>query len=313
MMQKIHILATLMVVALLASVISSGGCAGEEALPASPPAPTPRTPTPASPAPAPAPPAPAPVSPATPSPPEEPFNPAKPHFFVLSDATDAIPEGAQVVLEHHLTPQEMEKGARMAHLAGVRYGIFVSLHDIEWLEREEFESLLQDAVAIGFDGNPIIGWAGAFYDTNHPLWQQFLVDKMKEAVDAGAEVICTDDHEGNAWFSNRGDYGEVGVFGGYSMQGFRDYLASKYSMDELADFGIDDLETFDYAAYLKEKGYAKEDIHEQILRKLFYHEFNPIDVPLFEDFQAFQNQSMVNFQKRLIAEIKEYGIRTQGR
>jgi hypothetical protein len=232
---------------------------------------------------------------------------------VLGAVTDAIAEGAQVVLDDHPASQEIENAARIARQAGIKYGIFISLHDIEWLEREKFEPLLKDAMAIGFDGNPIIGWAGAFYDTNHPLWQQFLVDKIKEAVDAGAEIICTDDHEGNAWFSNRGDYEEIGVFGEYSMQGFRDYLASKYSQDELAEFGIDDLATFDYAAYLKEKGYTKEGIHEQILRKLFWDGFNPINVLLFEDFQAFQNQSMVNFQKRLIVEIKEYGRRTQNK
>jgi hypothetical protein len=237
----------------------------------------------------------------------------KPNFFVLGDVADAIPQGADVVLDDHPVEQEMKNAVRVARQAGLKYGIFVSLHDIEWLEREEFEPLLKDAVAIGFDGDPIIGWAGAFYDTNHPLWQQFLVDKMKEAVDAGAEIICTDDNEGNAWFSNRGDYGEVGVFGEYSMRGFRDYLASKYSKDELAELGIDDLETFDYAAYLKGKGYSKEDIHEQILRKLFWEGYNPIEVPLFQDFQDFQNQNMINFQKRLIAEIKEYGRSTQNK
>ena len=260
-----------------------------------------------------------PTSPPLPPPPE-PSSPTeeadwwlKPNFFVLGDVTDAIAEGAQVILDVHPADQEMVNAAQVAQEAGLKYGVFISLHDIEWLEREELEPVLQDAVAIGFDGNPIIGWAGAFYDTNHPLWQEFLINKMKEAVDAGAEIICTDDLEGNAWFSNRGDYGEVGVFGEYSMQGFRAYLASKYSQDELASFGIENLETFDYAAYLKERGVTKEEIHEQILRKLFYHGFNQIDIPLFEDFQSFQNESIANFQRRFITEIKEYGELTKNK
>jgi len=237
----------------------------------------------------------------------------KPNFFVLSDIPDAIAEEASVVLEYNLGRQVMVMRAQMARLAGIKYGIFISLHDIEWDEREALEPSLAEAVAIGFDGEPLPGWAGVFYDTNHPLWQKFLVDKMKEAVDAGAEVICIDDNEGNAWFSNRGDEGEVGVFGEYSMQGFRQYLASNYSQQELEDFGIDALETFDYAAYLKERGHMKEDIYEQIQAKLFYEGFNPIDIPLFEDFQFFQNQSVVNLQEQLITEIKEYGMSTQGK
>ena len=249
----------------------------------------------------------------TPTPVEEAGWWLKPNFLVLSDIVDAVAEGASAVLEYNLTRQRMEEGAQIAHLAGFKYGIFISLHDIEWAERETLEPLLEDAVAIGFDGTPFIGWAGVFYDTNHPLWQEFLVNKMKEAVDAGAEIICIDDNEGNAWFSNRGDEGAIGVFSEYSMQGFREYLTSKYSQEELEKFGVNNLATFDYAAYLKEKGYTKEDIHEQILAKLFYQGFNPIDIPLFEDFQAFQNLSVVNFHEQLITEIKEYGMRTQSK
>ncbi len=135
------------------------------------------------------------------------------NFFVLGDAPDAIAENASVVLEYDLTRQKMERGERVAREAGVKYGIFISLHDIEWSERDALESSLTDAVAIGFDGTPFTGWAGVFYDTNHPLWQEFLVNKMKDAVDVGADIICIDGNEGNAWFSNRGDEGEIAVSG----------------------------------------------------------------------------------------------------
>ncbi|MBL7160960.1 MAG: hypothetical protein ISS57_00020 [Anaerolineales bacterium] len=238
-----------------------------------------------------------------------------PNFFLMTpNILDAIDSGADIAWYDKLASQDMLFATRLAHTAGLKLGIFISLNDIEWSERLSLEPELADAVAIDIDGKPIIAWSsGYIYDTNHPQWQEFLLKKLKEAVDVGVDAVFIDDNEGNGWWSNNPLEGYAGVFSEVSMQSFREFLKSRYSPDELAQLNIPDIDAFDYRQYLINNGFTKAYIADQIRQQWIGEGYNPIDIPLFIDFQEFQNQSTFQFLEHLILEVKNYAIETRGR
>jgi hypothetical protein len=79
---------------------------------------------------------------------------------------------------------------------------------------------------------------------NHPLWREFLMNRIGEQARGGVDGILIDEP---------GDTADC--FCDYCMQAFNDYLAEHYSPDELQRlFGITDLSTFNYREYLLAHG-----------------------------------------------------------
>ena len=62
---------------------------------------------------------------------------------------------------------------------------------------------------------------------------------------------------------NHGDlnllYPHGAAFGEWSVYQFRQWLQEHFSMAELREMGIDDVERFDLAAYIREKPFASQD------------------------------------------------------
>lgn len=101
---------------------------------------------------------------------------------------------------------------------------------------------------------------------NNPEWRLFLERRVKEQVEGGPDVILIDETAGNA---SRLD---VACLCQWCVKGFRDYLASRYSAAELQSrFGIGDISSYDYAAYLRSVGASGPawDPNPQLRREFF--------------------------------------------
>jgi len=87
-----------------------------------------------------------------------------------------------------------------------------------------------------------------FMCANNPIYNEVLLTQGKEALDAGADVICIDEIQGNEfcfiWDSQSG-------YCAHCIAGYRSYLEGSFSKEELQDkFGIEDVATLDFAARL---------------------------------------------------------------
>jgi len=78
------------------------------------------------------------------------------------------------------------------------------------------------------------------------------------------------------------------------MQGFREYLKDKYTTEELEGFGIENIDTFDYGDFIRERYFTT------------YYGEGKREVPLFSDFEDYQMVSYGEFARELIRETKAY-------
>jgi hypothetical protein len=79
---------------------------------------------------------------------------------------------------------------------------------------------------------------------NHPLWREFLINRIEEQAKGGVDGILIDEP---------GDTADC--FCDYCMRAFNDYLAEHYAPERLQRlFGITNLSTFNYREYLLAHG-----------------------------------------------------------
>ena len=158
---------------------------------------------------------------------------------------------------------------------------------------------LNEAACLDIDLNPVINEGGfqvflPLMDTLEPRWQQFLRDQVFRTIDAGAEGVIIDEFQGNST--------RPGCFNQVDMAGFREFLQEQFTPQELQiQFGIVDIETFDYGEFIRSMGMA------ETWKEHFYQ------VPLSMDFQNFQILSLQEFWTDLITESKQYAQQTYGR
>jgi len=115
------------------------------------------------------------------------------------------------------------------------------------------------------------------------------------AVDAGADGISLDDVSGNRWWLENG----WGSFNPASEAGFREYLKNKYSVAELKEIGIRDINSLDYSDFLTEKGWTVDMIGVDDYPR-------HADFPLYDDFFDFQDRATAEFINLIIKTAKEY-------
>ena len=125
--------------------------------------------------------------------------------------------------------------------------------------------------------------------TNNPLFVKHLLARMKAGLQGGATMVHLDDHSGTAACA----YHAGGCFCRYCTAGFREWLAANVSPDELAEAGIGETEagTFDYAAFLRKRGYAD--------RAAYIAEASAGHVPLRGWFLAYQREAAVKLIARM--------------
>lgn len=129
---------------------------------------------------------------------------------------------------------------------------------------------------------------------NNPDWDDFLAQRAREHVDGEVDAIHIDEVEGI-----EGQLYTAG-FCPFCMAGFRSYLKTHFSpSDLLARFGITDVDTFDYGAYLRNHG--------------VYQISGDPDPALRTEFVKFQLLSRYDQIGALITETRQYAQQQYGR
>jgi len=100
--------------------------------------------------------------------------------------------------------------------------------------------------------------------------------------------------------------GILGRHGGcycrYCVEGFKKQLLQKYSRQQLSNMGIDEIESWDFAAEVKRLAGTVEQLPRAIANGHIEKQ-----IPLFREYRAFVAQSNMNWLKELAALTKQLG------
>ena len=118
---------------------------------------------------------------------------------------------------------------------------------------EELPQELKNSYLKGFDGEVLYEQGIVFLNILDPTYQDWLKRAIEGDIDGGTDGISIDEHQGTvqAVWSGEGPCDE------YSLNGFRDFLKSKYSQDDLKLKGVTDIDAFNYCQYIVDNGYRE--------------------------------------------------------
>ncbi len=130
---------------------------------------------------------------------------------------------------------------------------------------------------------------------NHPDYLDILWNDVKAIIDSGTYSIQVDD-----WLSNSSYYELNGCFCDYCMKDFTAYIKNNYTKEQIAAFGIENIDTFHYKTFLTEKFGAKT-----------LSEYNAIKgkTPLDGIFKKFQETITAGFFHDIRKKADEYAGR----
>ncbi|NCP31102.1 MAG: hypothetical protein GW867_13870 [Armatimonadetes bacterium] len=210
----------------------------------------------------------------------------------------------QAIRDFHVTRLEWTYSLTPAFIAAVKeLGVTVSgacvNGSLAGVDRKAPEWYLRYS-ALDLDGNPVEApwmrpWPGhALWECiNNPEARAACLQYVKNLVDLGVTDLQRDGPEMNHSAVNWG-----GCFCRYCVAGFRDYLKAHGDPEQLEKAGVVELDTFDYAAYLRAKGAPVGDAFRQ-----YPHDY------LKGAFIDFQEQSTIAFHQWWRCELNAYAGR----
>ncbi|RLG59726.1 hypothetical protein DRN86_03810, partial [Candidatus Geothermarchaeota archaeon] len=194
----------------------------------------------------------------------------------------------------------------MLHAMGIRgilYRPFSSLS--ENIEFMEYWNLSAEKVSpMDLNGTYWVDLPYTIGYEGREAWRSFFIKFMRLLFDAGVDGVEFDGGEGcYSW----------GSFDPETMGKFNEYLASKYSIEELRKrFGIDDIKSFNFTQYLRDRGYHKYEQWTETGQLLA----NPADAPakdpdphvraLWEEWDKFKKLMVIELYKILWENVKQW-------
>lgn len=138
----------------------------------------------------------------------------------------------------------------LTHHHGAQFISEVSLwnHD-RWLTLDDLPEELSDAYVRDLDGEPMTSQGMVFLNLLDPAFRDWLATFMREQIDLGVDGFVFDETSGTAAAVEQG----AGI-DHHSIPGFRAWLVEHGDPDELRELGIEDLSSFDYGAWLEDRG-----------------------------------------------------------
>ena len=133
---------------------------------------------------------------------------------------------------------------------------------------------------------------------NNPVYQENVRKRVREAAAAGCKGLHVD--------CANGVMGVFGRHGGcyceHCMEGFKKSLVQKYSRSQLSEAGIDDIDTWDFAAEVKRAAGTKEQLVKMTRNGQIERQ-----IPLFRDYRAFLRRSYIDWLEELGRLTKQLG------
>ncbi len=194
--------------------------------------------------------------------------------------------------------------------------------DEEFVKAQHEQGLLVPATILttqghrSFQGDKLEEWACRSIDGKLCYWDyeassywmnalnddfiDWCIEHGKRAIDAGADLIVLDEIQGSTfiplyqWASQYIDWLDAPGFSNCTIEKFREFLADKYSNDELQQiFGIDNISSYDLKSRIAQTMY------------LTYYERIKAD-ELNREYFEFLEKGNFEAKKRLIEELRKY-------
>jgi len=204
-------------------------------------------------------------------------------------------------------PQPLSELVKAAHDGGVR----AYLANLDMCSAQPWnlarDAELREAIARDFDGNGlVVPWFPAVVDgvpayagcINNPVYQENVRQRVRDGAAAGCKGLHVDCANGLSGILGR----HGGCYCEHCMKGFKKFLAGKYSQQQLSTMGINDIDAWDFAREVRRVAGTKQRLLE-ILKGGRINE----QIPSFQDYQRFLNQSTMSWLEELAKLNKQLG------
>jgi len=195
-----------------------------------------------------------------------------------------------------------KEAAKEARARGVHYqGSIWFL--TAWGDRLAEDPELLKAVCVDIEGKPVeVPWLTDHRQklpnywgcTNAPHYRDYIKRQAIEAVQGDFAGLHIDDHCGTSACASYAG----GCFCKHCISGFRLYLKERYTEKQLAAMGVQDVETFDYAVYVRQFAQNRQEYIER-----------RFSIPLYMAFMNFQARAGSAF----VAEVRVVAEKAAGR
>jgi len=171
------------------------------------------------------------------------------------------------------------------HSAGLRFQGRVEL-DAGWKGMIDFDPDFMKSVCRTLDGEPIkLPWFSGrthnghppyWFCTNSPGFHEFMKRQVETALTADVDALMLDSQTCTLQVLRMG-----GCFCRSCMAGFRKFLDEHTTPASLAEYGISDLNRFDYGKFLRRRGITVQQYSRQLRAW-------PPKIPLAQEYLSFQ-------------------------
>ena len=121
---------------------------------------------------------------------------------------------------------------------------------------------------------PWMSWGAAWSCMNNPEYQKALKNAIKQGIDNGVTQFQFDDWAGNVSAISWG-----GCFCDYCMKEFTEYLKENYTVAQLSELGIENIDSFNFKQFMHDK-FSTTDTVSYLANKS-----KTKITPIFEEFQ----------------------------
>jgi hypothetical protein len=170
----------------------------------------------------------------------------------------------------------------------------------EYSQRPE----LLEGRCLDFAGRPVVvPWFAQMNDgggrawwscTNHSAYREHVRERVRRGFELRANALHVDDISGSG-----NVFGFGGCFCDRCLEGFTRYLRERFTPEQLARRGIDDLDAFDYGAVVRERVRSMEE-----LRRAYWWEH---ECPLVQEYARYSSRRAAAFVAELGAYARELG------
>jgi len=172
-----------------------------------------------------------------------------------------------------------------------------------WGDKLAQDPELLKAVCVDVEGKPIeVPWLtdhkralpNYWGCTNAPYYREYLRKTALEVTEGDFDGCHIDDHCGTAACASYAG----GCFCQHCRAGFRDYLKTNYTPEQLARLGVTDVDTLDYLTYAQTLAPTREEYKQKCQ-----------SIALYMPFMTYQARA----EAALVGEIRDLVTRTRGR
>jgi hypothetical protein len=190
-------------------------------------------------------------------------------------------------------------GAETAEKVNHHHDLGIRCTGSMWCLTAGAENLHKDpkllaACAVDIEGKPVeVPWLfdhtyqgtkSYFGCTNNPEFQKLCRQRVREAMAGKADGLHVDDHLGTAGAA----WWQGGGFCDYCMKGFREYLKSHATKEQLQKAGVEQLDDFDYRTLVRKYATTRQEY-----KKVQYK------IPLMDLFLEFHAEAAAEHTRQL--------------